>query len=54
MDNTFERISSSEEETDSSEESDDEIKKIIHYEHFMNLQKKVNMKKIETVYLQKI
>ena len=41
MDNTFERISSSEEETDdSSEESGDEIKKITEYEYFMNQQKK--------------
>ena len=45
MDNTFERISSSEEETDSSEESGDEIKKIIHYEHFMNQQKKSEYEK---------
>ena len=46
MDNTFERISSSEEETDdSSEESGDEIKKIIHYEHFMNQQTKSEYEK---------
>ena len=46
MDNTFERISSSEEETDdSNEESGDEIKNIIHYEHFMNQQKKSEYEK---------
>jgi len=46
MDNTFERISSSEEETDdSSEESGDEIKKITEYEYFMNQQKKSEYEK---------
>ena len=45
MDNTFERISSSEESDDSSEESGDEIRKIVEYDKFMNQQKKSEYEK---------
>ena len=45
MDNTFERISSSEESDDSSEESGDEIQKIVDYDKFMNQQKKSEYEK---------